>query len=259
MESLNTVLVGGVATARLSREDMANLMLRDCLAARSGASTPKLVFDVNGHALALAFWNRDFRRDLAAGDLVHADGQAIVAASRFLTSAPIPERSATTDFFHDAAALASRAGLRFFLLGATEEVNALCEARMRALYPDLQIVGRRNGYFAQGEEAAICEAINASGADIVWIGLGKPNEQAFCVRNRGRLKAGWLVTCGGCFNYVAGNYPRAPRWMQSAGLEWLHRLLTNPRKLFWRYVTTNPVAIYLLLTQTSSRPRGAGA
>ncbi|WP_413989300.1 WecB/TagA/CpsF family glycosyltransferase [Labrys okinawensis] len=259
MESLNTVLVGGVATARLSREDMANLMLRDCLAARSGASTQKLVFDVNGHALALAFWNRDFRRDLAAGDLVHADGQAIVAASRFLTSTPISERSATTDFFHDAAALASRAGLRFFLLGATEEVNALCEARMRALYPDLQIVGRRNGYFAQGEEAAICEAINASGADIVWIGLGKPNEQAFCVRNRSRLKAGWLVTCGGCFNYVAGNYPRAPQWMQSTGLEWLHRLLTNPRKLFWRYLTTNPVAIYLLLTQTSSRPRGADA
>ncbi|CAM5762318.1 UDP-N-acetyl-D-mannosamine transferase [Labrys miyagiensis] len=259
MDSSNTVLVGGVATSRVSRKDMADLMLRDCLAARSGASKPKLVFDVNGHALALAFWNRDFRGDLAAGDLVHADGQAIVAASRLLTSAPIPERSATTDFFHDAASLAGRAGLRFFLLGATEEVNALCEAKMRALYPDLQIVGRRNGYFSRSDEAAICESINASGADVVWVGLGKPNEQAFCVRNKNLLKAGWLITCGGCFNYVVGSYSRAPQWMQSSGLEWLHRLATNPRKLFWRYLTTNPVAIFLLLTQTSSRPRGAGA
>ena len=259
MNSPNTVRVGGVATARLSRADMAEQMLRDCLAARNAVVAPKLVFDVNGHALALAFWNQAFRADLAAGDILHADGQAIVSASRLLTGTPIPERSATTDFLHDAATLAARSGLRFFLLGATEEVNAACEARLKTLHPGLEVVGRRNGYFAREEEAAICEAINASEADIVWVGLGKPNEQAFCVRNRDRLKAGWLITCGGCFNYVVGSYPRAPRWMQSAGLEWLHRLITNPRKLFWRYLTTNPVAILLLLTQTGSGPRGAGA
>jgi N-acetylglucosaminyldiphosphoundecaprenol N-acetyl-beta-D-mannosaminyltransferase len=259
MESYKTVVVGGIPTARLSRQGMTDLMLNDCLAARSGGQPAKLVFDVNGHALALAYWNRAFRGDLTAGDLIHADGQAIVTASRLLARAPIPERSATTDFFHDAAAVAGRAGLRFYLLGATEDVNARCEAKMRALYPDLQIVGRRHGYFAAGEEPAICDAINASEADVVWVGLGKPNEQAFCVRNKDRLKAGWLVTCGGCFNYVVGNYPRAPEWMQSLGLEWLHRMATNPRKLFWRYLTTNPVAIYLLLTQTTSRTGEADA
>jgi N-acetylglucosaminyldiphosphoundecaprenol N-acetyl-beta-D-mannosaminyltransferase len=259
MKSYKTVVVGGVRTACLSRRDMTELMVADCVDARSGGEAAKLVFDVNGHALALSFWKPEFRAFLAKGDLIHADGQALVAASRFLTSSPIPERSATTDFFHDAAAVAGRVGLRFYLLGATEEVNAACESRMRALYPDLQIVGRRNGYFGQADEQTICNAINQSQADVVWIGLGKPNEQAFCIRNKSRLKAGWLVTCGGCFNYVAGNYARAPGWMQSTGLEWLHRLVTNPRKLFWRYLTTNPVAIYLLLTKTTSRVSEADA
>jgi N-acetylglucosaminyldiphosphoundecaprenol N-acetyl-beta-D-mannosaminyltransferase len=253
MKSYKTVVVGGVRTACLSRTGMIDLMVSDCNAARLGGPSAKIVFDVNGHALALSFWSPDFRNYLAAGDLIHADGQAIVATSRFLTRSPIPERSATTDFFHDAAAAAGRKGLRFYLLGATEEVNARCETKMKALYPELQIVGRRNGYFTPDDEPAICDAINASQADIVWVGLGKPNEQAFCIRNKSRLKAGWIVTCGGCFNYVAGDYPRAPAWMQSSGLEWLHRLVTNPRKLFWRYLTTNPVAIYLLLTQTTSQ------
>lgn len=259
MSSYKTVVVGGVKTACLSRTGMSDLMVSDCLAARSGGPSAKLVFDVNGHALALSFWSTDFRNSLAGGDLIHADGQAIVAASRALTSSPIPERSATTDFFHDAAVAAGRNGLRFYLLGATEEVNARCESKMKALHPELQIVGRRNGYFAQSDEPAICDAINASGADVVWVGLGKPNEQAFCIRNKSRLKAGWIVTCGGCFNYVVGNYPRAPQWMQNTGLEWLHRLVTNPRKLFWRYLTTNPVAIYLLLTRTTSRVSEAEA
>ena len=73
-------------------------------------------------------------------------------------------------------------------------------------YPGLEIVGRRNGYFARGEEAAICEEINRSGADIVWVG-GLPLEHAFCVRNRSRLQAGWIVTAGGCFNYVTRPLP----------------------------------------------------
>ena len=181
---------------------------------------------------------------------MHADGQVIIAASRYLTSSPIPERTATTDFFHDAAKAASTAGLSFFLLGGTEEVNADCARIVKRLYPNLKISGRSHGYFSGAEEGGICEQINASGADIVWVGLGKPREQEFCVRNRDRIKASWLVTCGGCFNYITGKYSRAPQWMQDIGLEWLHRVVMNPRQLFWRYLTTNPHALFLITTRT---------
>ena len=90
---------------------------------------------------------------------------------------------------------------------------------MAHTYPGLEIAGRRNGYFKTEDEDEICEQINASGAEIIWVGLGKPAEQAFCVRNRSKLKARWMITCGGCFNFVTGSYPRAPRWMQESGFD----------------------------------------
>jgi len=248
------VVVGGVKTACLSREQLGRLMVGDCLAARGGRRRPKLVFATNGHAVAMAGTNRKFRRTFEAADIIHADGAPVVFASKVLTTAPIPERSATTDFLHDAAAMGQAHGLKFFLLGATEKVNADCAALLNKSYPDLEIAGRRHGYFAAGDEAAICEEINQSGADVLWVGLGVPLEYEFCERNRDRLKAGWIVTCGGCFNFATGAYRRAPEWMQRTGLEWLHRLWREPRRLFWRYAVTNPLAIFLLLTRTAAKP-----
>ncbi|HXL99306.1 MAG TPA: WecB/TagA/CpsF family glycosyltransferase [Rhizomicrobium sp.] len=250
--SYREVKVGGLRTACVSRAQLSELMVGDCLAARGGKRAPRLVFASNGHAIALAASDSGFRRQFEAAALIHADGQPVVFASRAITRSPIPERSATTDFIHDAAAAARDSGLRFFLLGATEAVNADCAARLEQDYRGLQIAGRRNGYFSRDEEEAICEAINASGADVLWVGLGLPLEYDFCIRNKHRLSPGWVVTAGGCFNFVTGGYRRAPAWMQRAGLEWLYRLAREPGRLFWRYAITNPRALFAILTRTSS-------
>jgi exopolysaccharide biosynthesis WecB/TagA/CpsF family protein len=247
------VMVGGIKTARIGRSGLAQLMLADCLAARVTEAHPKLVFASNGHAIAMAAQDKKFREIFAKADLVHADGQAVVFASRF-AKAPIPERSATTDFIHDAAMLAASHGLRFYLLGATEEANAKAAEILTARYPGLKIVGRRHGYFGPMDEEEICDEINLTKPDVIWAGLSVPLEYEFAVRNKRRLKAGWLVTCGGCFNFVSGAYKRAPHWMQQAGLEWLFRLVREPKRLFWRYAVTNPVAIFLLLTRTNAGP-----
>jgi N-acetylglucosaminyldiphosphoundecaprenol N-acetyl-beta-D-mannosaminyltransferase len=228
-------------------------MLTDCLAARTIPDhNPKLVFAVNGHAIALTARDAAFAKIFTRADLIHADGQAAVFASRLLTGTPIPERSATTDFIHDASRLAATHGLRFFLLGATEETNARAAEILRETYPGLQIVGRRHGYFGADEEDDICDEINLTKPDVIWVGLSVPVEYEFAVRNKDRLNAGWLVTCGGCYNFITGTYTRAPRWMQAAGLEWLHRLIREPKRLFWRYAVTNPIAIFLLLTRTNA-------
>ena len=248
------VMVGGIKTACLSRNALTRIMLDDCLAARQTEASPKLIFASNGHAIALAAQDEEFRAVFSQADIVHADGQAAVFASRLLTATPIPERSATTDFIHDAAALAAEEGLRFFLLGATEEANAKAAAILAARYPGLKIVGRRHGYFSSFEEDEVCDEINLTKPDVIWVGLSVPLEYQFAVRNREKLKAGWLVTCGGCFNFLSGDYRRAPRWMQAAGLEWLHRLAHEPKRLGWRYALTNPLAIYLLLTRTNALP-----
>jgi N-acetylglucosaminyldiphosphoundecaprenol N-acetyl-beta-D-mannosaminyltransferase len=251
-DSYTEVTVGGIATACLSREGLARMMLQDCLDARSNPfSQPKLVFASNGHAIALAAQDEAFRFTFEQADIIHADGQAAVFASR-MTATPIPERSATTDFIHDASKVAAEHGLRFFVLGATEEANAEAVRVLRETYPGLQIVGRRHGYFGRDEEDEICDEINLTQPDVVWVGLSVPLEYEFAVRNKTRLRAGWLVTCGGCYNFVTGAYKRAPGWMQACGLEWLFRLVKEPKRLFWRYAVTNPLAIFLLLTRTSS-------
>jgi exopolysaccharide biosynthesis WecB/TagA/CpsF family protein len=252
------VVVGGLKTAAVSRQELAFIMVRDCLFARRDKhSSPKLVFSSNGNCVARAALDEDFRALLEGADILHADGLPIVAAARLLTRTPIPERCATTDFIHDAADAAIETGLRFFLLGATEEVNkAAAEALLRD-HPGLQIVGRRHGYFSPDEEVEICAEINRTGADVVWVGLGVPFEQEFAARNKDALRAGWIVTCGGCFNFACGDYVRAPQWMQAAGLEWLHRVWREPRRLFWRYAITNPVALMILLLRTADVGEGA--
>lgn len=246
-------IAGGLRVACLRRAELAALMLRECLEARAtGRTTPKLVFHANGQAISLAARDTEFRRLHEMADHVHTDGRPVVFATRLLTSPPVPECAPVTDFFHDAAAAARRTGLRFYLLGSTEEDNAACAAIMQQRYPGLIIAGRRHGYFRPEEEAAICDDINAVDADVVWVGLGIPLQEAFCVRNCHRIRAGWLVAAGGCFNYVSGRYRRAPRWMQRSALEWLYRLWREPRRLFWRYALTNPHALYLLMTRTFS-------
>ena len=241
------VLIGGIVTSTRSSAELCDMVVNGSAIDQRG---PRLLFDINGQGLAMSLWNSAYRADLQAAEVVHADGQPLVTVSRWLTKTPIADRSATTDLFIDVAAAAAQAGKSFYLLGATEEVSANCARIMESKFRGLKIVGRRNGYFRHEDEDQICQEINDSGADIVWVGLGKPLEQAFCTRNKQKLCASWLVTCGGCFNFVTGSYARAPRWMQNTGLEWLHRMITLPRQLAWRYLTTTPVALYLLLTRT---------
>jgi N-acetylglucosaminyldiphosphoundecaprenol N-acetyl-beta-D-mannosaminyltransferase len=243
------VHIGGVPVSTLSLDGLIDRMLREAPLRLALEERPMLVFDCNGHALSLNATDPAFRADLAQADLVHADGQIIVMASGWFSSTPITDRSSTTDIFIDSLPRAAAAGVRYFLLGGTEEVNAACADQIVTQTPRLTLAGRRNGFWRLDEEDAVIDAINAAAPDVLWVGTGKPREQAFCVRHRDRIKAGWIVSCGGLFNYITGDYPRAPQWMQRAGLEWLHRMATNPRHLAWRYLTTNPQALRLIWTQ----------
>lgn len=238
--------VGGIPVSTLSLDALIARMLGEAPLRRAIKEPPLLVFDCNGQGLSMNATDSGFRKNLAQADLIHADGQIIVMASRWLRGPAIADRSSTTDMFIDSLKGAAEAGVRYYLLGGEEKVNAECARRIVEIAPGLQLAGRRNGFWTPEEEGAVIDAINAASPDVLWVGTGKPREQAFCVRNRDRIKAGWIVTCGGLFNYVTGDYPRAPLWMQNAGLEWLHRMATRPRQMAWRYITTNPHALWLI-------------
>lgn len=228
----------------VSRGDLVAWFLRD---AARGWGRPKVVFDVNGQGLSLARRDPRYAAAVAEADIIHADGGFLVTLSRWLAGPQIPERAATTDMIHDFAAQCAQTGHSFFLLGGEEAVNAKAAARLQEMYPGLRIAGRHHGYFSEVEEAEVARLINRSGADVVWVGMGKPREQIISLRLRDRISARWIITAGGCFHFIAGEYRRAPAWMQKANLEWAHRMISRPRQLAWRYLTTNPHALWIAL------------
>ncbi len=188
-------------------------------------------------------------------DIVDADGMSIVFASWLFNKKPLAERVATTDFVLDASRMAEAHGIRFFFLGAVEGVAQAAATNLQKLCQNLQIVGIRNGYFTEAQEAEICDEINRSGADVLWVGMGSPIQEGFAVRNRERLKnLTWIRTCGGLFDHWSGKFRRAPVWMQRAGLEWVWRAAQEPRRLGKRYLQTNHIAIFHLLTKTNDKP-----
>lgn len=263
---LATTALGGLAIVTASRAQLVDALTADqgLAASAGGRRRPRLVFDANGHALSLRARDPAYRAALDRADVVHADGGFLVTLSRWLGGAPIAERSATTDMIHDVAAAAARHGVSFYLLGGTEAANAECAMRLGARYPGLRIAGRRHGYFRDAELDGVIDDLCAATPDVIWVGLGKPREQAVALAIAERVAATWIVTCGGCFDFVAGGNARAPMWMQMANLEWLHRLSSDPRRLFWRYAVTSPHALWLVAVNRlramvrgpAPRPRG---
>ncbi|MFZ2994693.1 WecB/TagA/CpsF family glycosyltransferase [Sphingobium sp.] len=248
----NHITVGGILNSRLTRAELTVLMCEDTRRARSGElPEPRVVVSSNGLVIAKYHQDTAFKRSIDGADIVDVDGMPLVFATRLLCKTPLRERVATTDFVKDASEMAAKEGIRFYFLGAQGDVAQIAARNLQRAYPGLQIVGTRNGYFSLEEEAALCDEIVQSGADILWLGLGSPKQEAFALRNRHRLAGlAWIRTCGGLFDFYSERLPRAPQWMQGVGLEWLFRVLQEPKRLGGRYMLTNPVALYHLMTKT---------
>lgn len=250
--SLQKTRVGGLDTAVLTRAELAELMVRDCKE-RSDSSLPKLVFSSNGQGVALAGRDPNFAAVMRSADVIHADGMSVVIASKLLTPFPLPERISTTDFFDAAAEVAMQQGLSFFFLGGNELQNARVVEVVQKRYPGLIITGRRNGYFRAEEESEICTQIRESGTDVLWVALGKPLQEQWSLRNRDNLQGvAWIKTCGGLYGHIVGDEKRAPVWMQNYGLEWLYRVIQNPRRLWWRYLVTNPQSLWRMIVASGN-------
>jgi N-acetylglucosaminyldiphosphoundecaprenol N-acetyl-beta-D-mannosaminyltransferase len=249
---IGNLVVGGIKTARINRQQLTNLMIEDCMGARLGRrQKPRVLIASNGSVIARYHSDKQFRCNVDQADLVDADGMPLVLASRIFCRAPLAERVATTDFINDAAVAAAKSGLRFYFLGGKPGVAETARDKLMETYPGLQVVGTQHGYFSDAEIDAVCADILEKKTDVLWIGLGSPRQEALAIQLRDKLpEVGWIRTCGGLFDHVSEAVPRATQRMQSMGLEWLHRMMVEPRRLAWRYVTTNPVACFHLLTKT---------
>jgi len=246
------ITLGGLRLAVLDIEQTANFMIEAAFPQRR-LGRPLYLTSANGEVLARCSTEPMTERLFRTADLINADGQPLVTVSRFKSKTPLPERVATTDLFDVVARKASAAGLTFYMFGANEEENAEAVAKVRARHPTLKIVGHSHGYLRGEALRRKIEEINALAPDYLWVALGVPYEQSFVEEFTPHLtNVGVIKTSGGLFNFLSGSRARAPRWMQAIGLEWAWRIWLEPRRLFWRYFTTNPRALYLLFNR--SRP-----
>ena len=141
--------------------------------------------------------------------------------------------------------------LKHFFYGNTQENLDTLVKVLKQEYPWLDIAGYEPSVFRDmtpEEESELIERINATNPDFVWVALGAPRQEIFCAKMKGRIN-GIMVGVGGAFNVLAHIVPEAPQWMQNLSLEWLYRLMQEPKRLFKRYLVTNTKFLWLLFTK----------
>ena len=192
--------------------------------------------------------NAELQRIINSCHLVNADGMPIVWASRILGQ-PLPERIAGVDLFQRLVELSAEKGYRPFFFGARQWVVAKVVEVFQQKYPALEVAGFRNGYYAENEEPDIAGMIKESRAHILFVGFSTPMKEKFLNKWMGTMGVPFCMGVGGSFDIVAGLTKRAPVWMQHSGLEWLYRFHQEPRRMWKRYATNNPLFIWMTLKE----------
>lgn len=188
------------------------------------------------------------RRSIESADLVTADGQSIVWASRLLGH-PLPERVTGIDLMQETLALAARRGFRVFTLGARDDVVRDALEVLRRQHAGLNIVGAVDGYFTPEQEAEVVRRVADARPDILFVALGTPKKELFLASHQDDLRIPFCMGVGGSLDVIAGRVRRAPKLMQRLGLEWFFRLAQEPRRLWRRYVRSNSRFVWLVLRE----------
>jgi N-acetylglucosaminyldiphosphoundecaprenol N-acetyl-beta-D-mannosaminyltransferase len=209
---------------------------------------PGFMAVVNAAKIVEANRNARLSQVLRKADIITADGMSVVWASRLLGS-PLKERVTGIDIFERLVAHAARQRLRVFFLGARKESVGKMVARFTAEHPGLIVAGYRDGYFASADSAGVAEQVRRSNADILFVAMGSPAQEFWIESHFAATGARFALGVGGSFDHLSGLARRAPVWMQRAGLEWLYRLASDPRRLWRRYLIGNSLFLWLVLKQ----------
>ena len=227
---------------------------------RDGAKHYVCVFAVD--SLLRCQDSPELRRVQQAADMTLCDGMPLVFTGRKIARLEM-NRCYGPDVMLRVMDEGRASGLKHFFYGGKDaETVAKLETNLLAKFPDLKIAGHHIPPFrplTEEEKTSVAARINASGADVVWVGIGTPKQDFWCAEFRPVLDAPVFVAVGAAFNFHAGTVAQAPRWMMRSGLEWLFRLCAEPGRLWRRYLIGNPRFLLLLMRQIITRkPRKLG-
>lgn len=247
----------------ISRESVDALAIQALAAVQH--LTHNLVFAcANPHSLNVANKDPLFRQALLNSDILVADGVGLTAVAKFLGKGSLP-RITGTDYFegvmnalNNAEPTLGRKG-RVFFFGSTQKVLDLIAIRFKETYPNLEFAGAISppfGEWSSQTELDMVEKIKAAKPDILWVGMTAPKQEKWSEKNRHILNIPVIGSIGAVFDFFAGTYPRAPQWACTLGLEWLVRLLREPRRMWRRTIISMPLFMlhtlkYYLLTRST--------
>ena len=189
--------------------------------------------------------------------LVTPDGMPLVWMSHLLGRKRV-RRVYGPDLMRRMMAASAQTGVRNYFYGGGPGTAEHLRQVLTLAHPGLQVVGTMSPPFrplTDAEDAAIIREIDAACPDIVWVGLSTPKQERWMAAHAGRLQAPVLVGVGAAFDFLSGEKPQAPAWMQRSGLEWLYRALSEPRRLGWRYARNNPAFVLHALRQLAFAER----
>lgn len=225
-----------------------------CEISLSSPTRPYDIHLVNAYTIATAERDAAFRAVLLRAAMNLPDGKPLAWLSRWGTPSLVQVRG--HDLFQAVMDAGRARGLRHYLLGSTEETLARLQNALERRYPGVQIVGSSSPPFralGPAELAAQDATIAAAAPHVVWVGLGTP-KQDFEARRLAHSLALTTVAVGAAFDFAAGTKAEAPAWMTRVGLEWLHRLATEPRRLWKRYLVGNAVFLAAVVKRWNERP-----
>jgi len=208
--------------------------------------TPHQHVVVNSDKILKAQKDNNLRKIINNCDLINSDGMAVVWSSKILGK-PLKERVAGIDLFFKLIEEATYNKWKVYFLGAEEKVINKVVRKFKIIYPELTIVGHRNGYWNNDKE--VTYIIKESKPDILFIGISSPKKEIFLSRHLREINVPFVMGVGGTFDIIAGKTKRAPFWMQKIGLEWFFRLIQEPKRLWKRYLIGNTIFIFIVLKE----------
>ncbi|WP_269765221.1 WecB/TagA/CpsF family glycosyltransferase [Caballeronia insecticola] len=186
-----------------------------------------------------------------ACDIINIDGMGVVWGARFLGH-HVPERVAGVDLFDRLLAMAAESGFPVYLLGGTQDIVERTATVVASRHPSLEIAGYHHGFFWDDEQSVV-RKISESGARLLFVAITSPKKEIFINQWKDILNVDFVMGVGGTFDVTAGKVRRAPSWMQRCGLEWLYRVLQEPRRMWRRYLVTNLAFAKMLVKTRFSR------
>ncbi|MEO1039586.1 MAG: WecB/TagA/CpsF family glycosyltransferase [Pseudomonadota bacterium] len=232
--------------------DATQLAAIDWIIDRAKTRTQTRIGFLNAHCANVSRVDWRYRLALKTCDALFPDGAGVDFAAR-MEGRQLAANLNGTDLFNPLCAAMADAGLSLYLLGGRPGIAKRAAERARKAHPGLRIAGCQSGYFAPNAEAAVIDAVNASGADIVLVAFGVPDQDVWLARVAPRLNASVAMGVGGLFDFMSGRIPRAPQWMRKMGMEWAYRLSREPRRLWRRYVFGNASFVSHLIARRVTR------